>query len=122
MFASLDGELKDKETGQIGVYEGKTAEIHRKIELDAWNKRVPDYYFIQVLHQLIVTGREFAVLKAQLKLLYKEELEIITRHYRFDRKDWLDDLAYVYRKEARFMENVRNNIRPALILPRLIKN
>ena len=122
MFASLDGELKDKETDELGIYEGKTAEIHRKIELDAWNQRVPDYYFIQVLHQLITTGRTFAVLKVQLKLLFKEELEIITRHYRFNRKDWLDDMAFVYRKEARFMESVTNNVRPALILPRLIKN
>lgn len=117
MFASLDGELVEKATGELGIYEGKTAEIHKKIELEKWNKRVPDYYYVQILHYLIVTGRSFVVLKVQLKLLYTEEKTTMTKQYRFNRKDLLNDLAYLYRKEAAFWDSVIAGIKPPRILP-----
>ena len=117
MFASLDGELVEKVTGELGIYEGKTAEIHKKIELEKWNKRVPDYYYVQILHYLIVTGRSFVVLKVQLKLLYTEEKTTMTKQYRFNRKDLLNDLAYLYRKEAVFWDSVIAGVKPPRILP-----
>ena len=117
MFASLDGELVEKATGELGIYEGKTAEIHKKIELEKWNKRVPDYYYVQRLHYLIVTGRSFVVLKVQLKLLYTEEKTTMTKQYRFNRKDLLNDLAYLYRKEAAFWDSVIAGVKPPRILP-----
>ena len=117
MFASLDGELVEKVTGELGIYEGKTAEIHKKIELEKWNKRVPDYYYVQILHYLIVTGRSFVVLKVQLKLLYTEEKTTTTKQYRFNRKDLLNDLAYLYRKEAAFWDSVIKGVKPPRILP-----
>lgn len=117
MFASLDGELVEKATGELGIYEGKTAEIHKKIELEKWNKRVPDYYYVQILHYLIVTGRSFVVLKVQLKLLYTEEKTTMTKQYRFNRKDLLNDLAYLYRKEAAFWDSVLAGVKPPRILP-----
>ena len=117
MFASLDGELVEKATGELGIYEGKTAEIHKKIELEKWNKRVPDYYYVQILHYLIVTGRSFVVLKVQLKLLYTEEQTTMTKQYRFNRKDLLNDLAYLYRKEAAFWDSVIAGVKPPRILP-----
>ena len=117
MFASLDGELVEKATGELGIYEGKTAEIHKKIELEKWNKRVPDYYYVQILHYLIVTGRSFVVLKVQLKLLYTEEKTTTTKQYRFNRKDLLNDLAYLYRKEAAFWDSVIKGVKPPRILP-----
>lgn len=117
MFASLDGELVERATGELGIYEGKTAEIHKKIELEKWNKRVPDYYYVQILHYLIVTGRSFVVLKVQLKLLYTEEKTTMTKQYRFNRKDLLNDLAYLYRKEAAFWDSVISGVKPPRILP-----
>lgn len=117
MFASLDGELVEKATGKLGIYEGKTAEIHKKIELEKWNKRVPDYYYVQILHYLIVTGRSFVVLKVQLKLLYTEKKTTMTKQYRFNRKDLLNDLAYLYRKEAAFWDSVIAGVKPPRILP-----
>jgi len=39
MFASLDGELTDKETGENGIYEGKTTEIYNHNAMDKWNKQ-----------------------------------------------------------------------------------
>ena len=119
MFASLDGELEELATGELGIYEGKTSEIHRRTDLDKWDKRVPDYYYVQLLHYLIVTGRAFTVLQAQLKLLYLPDPETVTRQYRFERSELLADLKHLYLKEREFWGYVERGERPPLILPRL---
>lgn len=124
MFASLDGELTDKSTKQRGIYEGKTAEIHSNAEMERWDGQVPESYYIQVLHYLIVTGWDFAILKGQIKQIGRNgEVELITRHYPFIRGALLNDLKYLYLKEKEFWEKyVIPNKRPPLILPRLSKN
>ena len=123
MFASLDGELTDKETGEQGIYEGKTTEIHNGTLMSKWNKQKPDYYYVQILHYLIVTGRQFAYCKAHIRTTGANgELEIITRHYPYFRKDLLEDLKYLYLKEKEFWGYVERKERPPLLLPRLDKN
>ena len=123
MFASLDGELMEKGTGRRGIFECKTTEIHSHKELAKWEKRVPDYYYTQILHYLIVTGWDFVKLKAQLKMLGTGgEVELITRHYTFDRKDVAEDLQYVYIGEKTFWGYVERNERPPLILPNIERN
>ncbi len=124
MFASLDGELTEKATGLRGIYEGKTTEIHSKIEMERWDGQVPESYYIQVLHYLIVTGWDFAILKGQIKQTGRNgEVELITRHYPFLRSALLDDLKYLYLKEKEFWEKyVIPDKRPPLILPKLSKN
>lgn len=124
MFASLDGELTEKATGLRGIYEGKTTEIHSKTELERWDGQVPESYYIQVLHYLIVTGWDFAILKGQIKQIGRNgEVELITRHYPFLRGAVLDDLKYLYLKEKEFWEKyVIPDRRPPLILPKLSKN
>ncbi len=122
MFASLDGELTDKETGENGIYEGKTTEIYNHNAMDKWNKQIPDYYYTQILHYLIVTGKQFAICKAQIKTMgSNNEIEIITRHYIFNREDVLEDLKYLYLKEKEFWSYVENKKRPPLLLPNLDK-
>ena len=116
MFASLDGELtKDNEKG---ILEIKTTEIHSKSNLEKWNNKVPDYYYCQLLHYFIVTNWKFAILKAQIKQKgINGEVEILTRHYKFFRKDLLEDLKYLYLKEKEFWGYVERKERPPLILP-----
>lgn len=118
MFASLDGELERISTGELGIYEGKTTEIHGRSALNKWEKRVPDYYFVQVLHQLVVTGWSFEVLKAQLKLIEPDgNIELLTRHYRYERADLIEDLKYLYLEEKAFWGYVERRERPPLRLP-----
>ena len=73
LFATLDGRLIEKETGKRGIYEGKTTEILRSMQMEKWvytdeqghkQGRVPDNYYVQLLHQLLATGWDFAVLTA----------------------------------------------------------
>lgn len=122
MFASLDAELTDKATGEQGIYEGKTSELHSAAAFAKWNKQIPDYYYVQILHYFIVTNRSFAYCKAQLKQTgLNGEVELITRHYPYYRKELLEDLRYLYLKEKEFWEHVQSKTRPPLILPNFDK-
>lgn len=66
IFATLDGELTDG-SGRKGILEIKTTEIRRFIDWKKWNGQIPDYYYAQIVHQLLATGYEFAILKARIR-------------------------------------------------------
>jgi len=116
MHASLDGELLDPD-GRRGILEIKTTNILQSMQKEKWNNRIPDNYYIQVLHYLAVTGYEFAVLKAQLKSEWAGELRIVTKHYFIERKDVEEDIKYLVDSERRFWDCVVSGRRPDLILP-----
>lgn len=123
MFASLDGELTDRETGEEGFYEGKTSEVHSHLLMSKWYKQIPEYYYTQILHYFIVTQKSFAWCKAQIKTTgSNNEIELITRHFYYLRKELLEDLKYLYLKEKEFWGYVERKERPPLILPRFDKN
>ena len=85
--ASLDGWLMDRD-GRNGVLEIKTTEILQSSQKKKWDNRVPDNYYIQVLHYLMVTEFEYAVLKAQLKFEIDGEVYLQTKGFRVARKGW----------------------------------
>lgn len=116
MHASLDGELTDSE-GRKGILEIKTTNILQSMQKEKWRDRIPDNYYIQVLHYLAVTEYEFAVLKAQLKSVWGGQLRIATKHYFIERKDAEEDIRYLIEAEGRFWEHVVSGKRPDLILP-----
>lgn len=120
LIGSIDGELIDKTTGQHGILEIKTTEILKSMQYEKWNDKVPDNYFCQVLHYLLVTGFDFAILKAQFKSLWNKDLRISVKHYEFRRSNLLNDLNLLKEKEVYFWnENILKNKRPALILPEI---
>lgn len=117
--ASLDGWLVDKATGRKGILEIKTTNILQSMQKEKWNHRIPDNYYIQVLHYLMVTEFDFAILKAQLKYEYADDIFLTTKHYMIERSDVEEDIKYLANAEQRFAENIRNNKKPALILPNI---
>lgn len=117
--ATLDGRLREKETGRLGVYEGKTTEILRSMQREKWNDRIPDNYFCQVLHQLLATGWDFVYLNAQLKRMWDGEPRCEVRRYRIERSEVQEDLEYLLTAEVEFWEYVKLDKRPPLILPPL---
>lgn len=118
ILATLDGRLTEKETGRLGVYEGKTTEILRSMQKEKWIDAIPDNYYIQLLHQLNATGFEFTVLNAQLKRVFGWEVKTETRRYFIDRAEVKDDIEYLLEREIDFWENyVKKDIEPPLILP-----
>lgn len=117
--ASLDGWLLEKSTGRRGVLEIKTTNILRSIQREKWNHRIPDNYFIQVLHYLMVTEFDFVILKAQLRYDYDGEIFHNTKHYRIEREEVQDDIEYLAKAEKQFAEYLRCDTRPPLVLPEI---
>lgn len=114
--ASLDGWLRDKQ-GRMGIWECKTTNITNSTQTLKWKNRIPDNYYIQVLHYLMVTEFEFVILKAQLKFDYGEDVYLQTKHYKIERADVEEDIKYLEHEEKKFWKNVTEHIQPALLLP-----
>jgi len=74
LFASLDGELVEMATGEMGVLEIKTSNLKSNAQKEKWKDGIPDNYFCQVLHYLNVTGYSFVRLFAELNYLKKRKL------------------------------------------------
>lgn len=117
IHASLDGALEEVETGRKGILEIKTTSILQSMQKEKWNDRVPDNYYLQCLHYLLVTGWDFVVLKAQLKFVYPEMTKLETRHYKFERADREDDLRMLLTAEIAFKKSMDEKEEPGLILP-----
>lgn len=120
IFATLDGRLKEKATGRLGVYEGKTTEILRSMQKEKWKDRIPDNYYVQVIHQLIATGWDFAVLNAQMKRVFDGDVRTETRRYFIERAEVQDDIDYLLAEEIKFWNDyVLKDREPPLILPEI---
>ncbi len=116
--ASLDGWLVDQ-NGRKGVWECKTTNILQSMQKEKWNHRIPDNYYIQVLHYMMVTDFDFAVLKAQLKSEFNGEIYLQTKHYKIERSEVEEDIRYLENAERRFWKQVQERKRPDLVLPRI---
>lgn len=116
--ASLDGELVDPD-GRRGILEIKTTNILQSMQREKWNDGIPDNYYCQILHYLMVTGYSFVILKAQLKSEWQGEIRLATKHYKIERKDVEDDINYLRRMERDFWDCVKRDRRPDLILPEI---
>lgn len=116
--ASLDGWLVEKETGRRGVLEIKTTNILQSMQKEKWKDGIPDNYYCQILHYLMVTEADFAILKAQLKYEYSGELPYMqTRHYLIERSEAEEDIKVLEEAEKRFWHYMQSGIRPATVLP-----
>lgn len=118
MQASLDGELTDQE-GRRGILEIKTSNILQPGQWMKWKDRIPDNYYIQVLHYLIVTGWDFVVLRAHLRSDWGYDRRTEVKHYFLERSEVEADLQYLLSEERKFWEHVKTGIRPAQILPEI---
>lgn len=114
--ASLDGELTD-EDGRRGILEIKTTNILQSMQKEKWKDRIPDNYFIQVLHYLMVTEFDFVALKAQLKSEFGGQIYLQTKHYFIERGEVEGDIEYLAEEEAKFWKCVEAKRMPDLILP-----
>ena len=116
--ASVDGLLRDQE-GRLGILEIKTTNIMQSMQKEQWDDRIPDNYYLQVLHYMMVLEADFAVLKAQLKYEFKDSLFLQTRHYFIERSDVEEDIRILRNAEQKFWKDVVDKRRPAVILPEI---
>ncbi len=116
--ASLDGWLQDPE-GRTGILEIKTTEILQSMQKEKWKDRIPDNYYLQVLHYMMVMEADFACLKAQLKYDYDGDIYLQIRHYWIERQDVVNDIRILSEKEEEFWHHMQNGTRPATLLPEI---
>lgn len=116
--ASLDGWLQDPE-GRTGILEIKTTEILQSMQKEKWKDRIPDNYYLQVLHYMMVMEVDFACLKAQLKYDYDGDIYLQIRHYWIERQDVENDIRILSEKEEEFWHHMQNGTRPATLLPEI---
>lgn len=116
--ASCDGWITDQD-GRFGILEIKTSNLIGAGAMDKWRDRIPDNYYIQVLHYMMVLEADFGIVKAQLKTDRDGDVFCQTRHYHIERKDVEDDIDTLRKAEEEFYECILKNREPSLILPEI---
>ena len=111
MSCTLDGACIDKD-GKPYILEIKSVNWTRK-----WSRgnSIPDYYFIQLLHQMVVTGWDKAILLA--RIIMPSGDEVVTRRYIVNRGDVKSLMDGLIEKEKEFAKSIEDGIRPDLIIP-----
>ena len=102
LIANLDGVLKDRNTGEHGVLEIKTTNAfnYKDWEGDV----VPQYYYAQVQHYLMLTGYKFAYIAVLIGGNHYKDFKI-------ERSE--EDIALIREKATEFYkENILKQIPP----------
>ena len=93
LHATLDGEIIRISDNKKGVWECKTVWIMSRKELESWNGKIPQKYYIQVLDQLGIMEYSFAVVTVEL-IFPDGNSEI--RNYTIERDGQVEnDIQYV---------------------------
>lgn len=109
---SPDGLLWDG--SRAGILEIKTSFIRNTEMGNEWKDKIPDSYYIQILHGLICTGFEFVNLIAELRYI---DGNSSIRQYHIERLEVLDDIEYLLRKERENWEKYfLSNLEPPIIV------
>lgn len=118
--ASLDGWLEDQD-GRKGIWECKTVNIQNSQQTEKWRDAIPDYYYTQLLHYFMVTGFDFAILKARLRWEKHDDREVYAqiKHYRIERPEVEEDLQILIEAEKNFYNRLETSKKPDLILPEI---
>lgn len=119
MLYSPDGLIRTID-GRNGILEIKTTTIMKSYDKEKWfdkrtrQKKLPENYYIQVLHGLNVTGFDFVDLYAELTYPSGTS-ELLTYH--LEREEVTDDLKFIQEGVRDFWRSVTDNREPALLLP-----
>ena len=112
MAANLDGVLEHKEFGK-GVLEIKTATcFNYAVYKQKWKEEIPIEYYLQVQHYLAVTGWEYVVLYADIKMGFLDNRHEV-RQYFIDRDE--EDIEELIKKETEFYKYIENDEQPPLV-------
>lgn len=116
--ASLDGWIHDRD-GQFGVLEIKTALITNSRQKAKWDDHVPQHYFIQLLHQMMVSRARFGIILVQQSWIRDGDVFKVTKHFKINTDDHLQDMKYLAQQEQAFWKHVEEDKPVNLILPEI---
>ena len=122
--ASLDGWIEEKGSSRKGILEIKTSNIASSLTASKWRDyegkdRLPDNYFCQILHYLMVTEYDFAELTALLKDTRGEKEFQYFKTYHIERSEVEEDIEYLKKAEEEFWRCVVEDREPSLLLPEI---
>lgn len=106
--ATLDGELIDS-AGRHGILEIKTSTPSSAAGWAKWNNAIPRNYYAQILHQMLATGWDYAVLFA---CLFGIDGDATLRTYRFEREECEEDMEWLLKEEEQFWGYVQSGMMP----------
>lgn len=89
------------------------------MQREKWKDQIPDNYYIQVLHYLLVTEYSFVELRAQLKSVWQGQIQLQTKDYHIERSDVEEDIEILKQAEEEFWQKVLKRQQPNLILPEI---
>ena len=89
------------------------------MQREKWRDQIPDNYYIQVLHCLLVTEYEFVELRAQLKSVWLSQIRLETKDYHIEQSEAEEDIEILRQAEEEFWQNVVKRQQPNLILPEI---
>ena len=115
---SPDGELLDLETNQKGILEIKTTTIQNGNQFKRWQDMIPQNYYVQVLHGLLITNYDFVILRALIKTAWDDTKQEI-RDYKINKNEVLDDIDFILEKEKEFIKSIKDKEMPSMILPEI---
>jgi putative phage-type endonuclease len=119
IFATLDGELTDRENRR-GILEIKTTTIQNARQWDEWDDKIPQHYYIQILHQMLACEwAEFVELYAHIRYQKGDEIRAALRKYHIERSEVLPDLSALEAQEIEFYKQWQNGTEPPYILPEI---
>lgn len=111
LTATLDGRLESKKVKDKKlVIEIKTHDIRNNADYERWKTSLPDNYYIQCLHYLVVMNDyDGVILCAKLRFFdYSNKSKTITkqeiRYYYIDREECIKEIEYLENKETEFYE------------------
>ena len=119
-FASLDGELTELETGDKGVHEDKTVLADSSLVWEEWKDKIPNTYYVQVIHQLLVTGWKFVIINPEFRWVDKNgEIATRTRRIKILAEEVAEDMKILDEAEHEFWGYVQRKERPPRVLPQI---
>lgn len=109
LFATLDGEIVERETGRRGILEIKTSTPVGVKWKDWAEGHIPQNYMVQCCHQLLATGYDFVRLFA---CLFSVDGSYTIKTYEIERADSEEDLKWLLQEETRFWRYVERRELP----------
>lgn len=109
LFATLDGELLERETGRRGILEIKTGSLSSQKWSEWKDGNVPAGYFTQTIHQLLATGYDFVRV---FGCLYARSGDMTIVEREIEREDHEEDIQWLLQEETRFWRYVRDGVVP----------
>lgn len=113
LTSSCDGLITELDSEKHGVLEIKTTSILSSIHRETWRDGIPQNYYIQLLHEMLVLDVDFGVLVAYLRY---SDYSLI-KAYRAERVAVENEIKSLFEKEVEFWEKyVATNKKPPLLI------